>query len=305
MKPKVLVPCEIAETCLLIKALLYRAVGRLPLQSIAENEIDQPDEEPDEPDIVLTPEECGSVGLPQDPEWEERQKREGERLRDQLVWAPADSAVGKRFYEQWTKWKAVKDHRQKEWHHKFQELLVPYQKQFQAALLDGRLGSEGQSSAQIEREMAEGARWWHAPYEAIPSTFWSSCEIDWEKSRAKGETDGYESIVVKTDDLFRVFPLRDPTPVGNVGKIGEYFVVSHDVAVANPGRPRKYPWDDLFLEMAKRVKDGSLPEKQDAFILEMEEWCRKNWVSFPGETSLKMKIMPFYHAFVRPNKVKK
>jgi hypothetical protein len=81
---KVLLPHEIAKTCYLIVALLYRAVGRLPLQPIWENEIDPVDEPEEYPDIVLTPEECRAVGLPPDPEWEERQKREGEGLRDLL-----------------------------------------------------------------------------------------------------------------------------------------------------------------------------------------------------------------------------
>jgi hypothetical protein len=207
--------------------------------------------------------------------------------------------------EQWTQWKAVKDYRQREWNDKLQKLLAPYQKEFQVALHDGRLGSKGQRSGQLtEEEIAEGAQWWDVPWEAIPSTFWSACEIDWEKCQAKDETAKYGSILVETNDLFRVFPLPAPTPIG-VGKIGEYFVVSDDVAIIRPGRPPKYKWEALFLEITRRVKEGSLPEKQDAFIKDMEEWCKENWVSCPGYTSLKMKIMPYYHAFVRPKKVRK
>jgi hypothetical protein len=81
---KILLPHEIAKACFLFDALLYRAVGRIPLASDSEDEFDAPD-------LILTPEECRVGGLPPDPEWEESEKGEGEQLLDATVLAPADS----------------------------------------------------------------------------------------------------------------------------------------------------------------------------------------------------------------------
>ena len=80
---RILLPREIAETCFLIEALLSRAVGRLPLMPIQEeDEIDAPAEYPD---IVLTREECRTGGLEPDPEWEEL--RQGKATGSERHWS--------------------------------------------------------------------------------------------------------------------------------------------------------------------------------------------------------------------------
>jgi len=303
---KILIPHAIAKTCFLIEALLYRAVGRVPLESISEDEEDEVDA-PDYADLVLTPEECRVGGLKPDPEWEESEKGEGEKLFDAAFFAGADSDEGKRLYEQWIKWKAVKDWRRNEWSHGLQELLKRHHGELLAALRGGRLGSKGQRSGQLtNEEIAEGARWSDVPWEAIPSSFWSFCEIDWEKCRAKGETAGYESIAVDTIDLFREFPLPAPQDVVGVGKIGDNFVLSDDVA----GPSRKlcrpsFPWQDFHLEMAKHAVNGTLDKKQEAFIEAMATWCENHWGRRVARSTLLEKIKPYYDEFVRSPKVRK
>jgi hypothetical protein len=298
---KILLPHEIAESCFLTDALLYRAVGRLPLKSIPEEE-DETDAPPEYPDIVLSPAECRAAGLEPDPEWEEKDKDDVERLFDLQV------ALGdkQKAYEEFIKRKYTKEGRRSEWSLGFQQLLKRYHNEFLTALRDGRLGSEGQGSRQLtEEEIAEGARWWDVSWEPIPSSFWSSCEIDWEKCRAKGVAAGYGSILVKTDDLFRVFPLPTPEDAPGVRKIGSYFVDTEEEADPRPrGRP-SFPWDELQLEIARRLMNGELGKSQKVFEGKMQDWCKSRWGRAPKVSTLRQKISPYYTEFIRSEKVRK
>lgn len=296
---RVLLAHEIAKTCFLIQALLYRAVARLPLQ-IPEDEAIDP---------VLTPEECRVAGLQPDPKWEEIEKGEDDERLLALIALPAGSDERKRLHEQRIKWKAVQEWRRTEWNHGFQELLKRHHNEFLMALVEGRLRCHGQRSGLLTKEdIAAGASWQDILREPIPSAFWSSCEIDWEKCLAKCSTAVFDSIVVDTDDLFRAFPLPIPEAATGVSKCGDYFVVSDDVVVPThkSGRPLKYQWDEFHLELARRVVRGDLPEKQDALIEEMRNWCgERRWDEVPGITSVKATIKPYYDEFVRPKKVRK
>lgn len=174
---RVLLAHEIAKTCFLIQALLYRAVARLPLQ-IPEDEAIDP---------VLTPEECRVAGLQPDPKWEEIEKGEDDERLLAVIALPSGSDERKRLHEERIKWKAVQEWRRTEWNHGFQELLKRHHNEFLMALVEGRLRCQGQRSGLLTKEdIAAGASWQDIPWEEIPSTFWSSCEIDWEKNRAKG-----------------------------------------------------------------------------------------------------------------------
>jgi len=137
---KILLPHAIAKTCFLSEALLYRAVGRLPLASISDSD-DEVDAPGAYPEIVLSPEECRVGRLQPDPEWEEREKRDGTRLLDELVLAPAGSDRRRKLQEQWIKWKAEKDRRQHMWNAELQELLERHHMELRTALYEERLRS--------------------------------------------------------------------------------------------------------------------------------------------------------------------
>jgi hypothetical protein len=298
---KILLPHEVAKACFLIEALLYRAVGRLPLAPISADEDDA--DMPIDDTVVLTPEECTFGGLPPDPEWEENETGEGERLS--LGLAGSDKQR-KTAHEEWLKWKYTKEGRRNEWSRGFQELLKRYHTEFLTALREGQLRSHGQEPGQLEEDMAHGSSWREVPWKGIPSTFWVSCEIEWGKNKAKGATAAYESIVVDTDDLFRVFPLPAPQEPTGVRKIGNYLVLSDEVAdpSGNLGR-RPFRWNDFYLELARRVVAGELPDKQEAGIEDMQDWCKEQWGYKPARSTLLQKITPYYDEFVRSKKVRK
>jgi hypothetical protein len=294
---RILVAHEIPETCFLFQALLYRAVNRLPLAASEDEAVN----------LVLTPEECRVGGLELDPEWEENENADGESLLNALVAAPTGSDERKRLHDQRMKLTGVREWRRKEWSREFQELLKRHNNEFLIALREGRLRSQGQRSGLLTKEdIADGASLQDMGVEPIAPTFWSSCEIDWEKCQAKGSTAVFGSIVVDTDDLFRAFPLPTPKAATNVSKCGEYFVVTDDVAVPThkSGRPPLPFWDEFHLELARRAVKHELHEKQDSVLKEMQDWCESRGEK-PADSTLKQKLKPYYDEFVWPYKVKK
>ena len=70
-----------------MEALLPRAIGRLPLETISGDEVYAPDYA----ELGPTPEECRVGGLQPDPEWQESEKGDGERLLNATVLAPSGS----------------------------------------------------------------------------------------------------------------------------------------------------------------------------------------------------------------------
>jgi hypothetical protein len=224
-----------------------------------------------------------------------------------VIALPSGSDERKRLHEERIKWKAVQEWRRTEWNHGFQELLKRHHNEFLIALVEGRLRCQGQRSGLLTKEdIAAGASWQDIPWEEIPSTFWSSCEIDWEKNRAKGGTAAYDSIIVETEDLFREFPFPRPEETGVVGRIGDCFILTDEIAAPtrNLGRP-PFAWDELHLELARRVVKGMLRDKQDAFEEDMKNWCESRWGRTPGTSTLRQKISPYYDEFVRSKKVRK
>jgi len=51
--------------------------------------------------------------------------------------------------------------------------------------------------------------------------------------------------------------------------------------------------------MAKRISEGLLPEKQEAGIADMQDWCARRWGKSVGRSTLLQKIKPYYDGFIR------
>ena len=63
------------------------------------------------------------------------------------------------------------------------------------------------------------------------------------------------------------------------------------------GRP-SLDWNSFYLELTDRIKSDDLPDKQESFIAEMQDWCIKNWNQQVGRSTLLQKISPFYKKYV-------
>jgi hypothetical protein len=306
----VLVPVPTAEHCLLNEAVQYAALGRLPLNR--------------NPLINLTT----KTG------WQERedfrwQQAVSEYLSESGLpgrYVPSGTSIPPQRYEEagvdlsplldaigsgpkgsppinGDDGAAVT--RREESFEKWEVFLDAYRLQVRNSLHAGRLTARGKKLP--ERVGIDEAPDIDLPvdsrFESIPREFWASANVEWKASCAQGRSATYKFIQVLTDDLFKEFPLPDPRPAPEVLQMGDNFVFSGElntepVMPSVVGRP-PYPWDEFYVEVAKRVKEGKLPEKQEAFISDMQAWCRNRWGQEVGRSTLLQKIKPYYDEFVR------
>jgi hypothetical protein len=294
----VLVPAETAERCYLSEALLYVALGRVPLSFLTEYGIDaradyeyHRDEEikpflPSGNDLTET--ECKAAGLKPSPGWATPETDPNEHfVRDEL-------------FEE-------RRERQEKWDAKLQDFFDNHRLKLFASLHEDRVRTfgkklPGKSTISDVKDFEFG--WWQStPWEPIPPRFWISAKKDWENCHATGRGVTYVLILVDTDDLIEEFPLPSSRTAKNIAQIGDNFMLLDDTKLSASasrllGRP-SLPWDEFFLEIARHLHSGTLPPKQEAFISEMQEWCKRQWEREVARSTLLQKIKPYYDAFVR------
>lgn len=318
----ILVPNALAERCYLPEALLWLAVYRFPLAEILENGVDARESmeridgcEPTDSYLdTLSDEECARVGLPPNPTFEEMVSGdvhlEPEMLRSILkIRRGADRAKLERDLEE-----SITFHERRDaWDLECKSFLDRYKAKLFLALREGTLAASGKRlpkatySESMEQFDDEGyGNWFLEPWVAIPSSFWISDAIDWGNSDAEGRGVAYSLILIRTRELLQCFPPPPSEPINDVVKVGGTLVRSNEAALqaikrSFTGRP-SLNWDQFGVEVARRVKAGNLPEKQEAFIAEMQLWCRERWNREVARSTLLQKIKPYYDEFVRVSK---
>jgi hypothetical protein len=292
--------------------LLWVALDRLPLSFITENGVDAREDyeylvdemTPYLPyDDVVANEECEAVGLPPNPEWEQRESGEYYPEPDfirELLKTELTDEFSTELKQKLSDSIALRN-RQQRWNKAFNEFVDQHRQKLFLSLCEGRLGAQGKRLLHMDELDWKGTAW-----EPIPHTFWISYKIDWAMSRAEGRGGKYGFILVDTNELINVFP-PPPLPEGsNIAKIGGQWVLPKGVSEISasgrtPGRP-PLKWDEFHLEVAKYVQQGTLPEKQDAFIFTMEQWCKTHWGREVGRSTILQKVKPYYDTFVRSKK---
>jgi hypothetical protein len=147
---------------------------------------------------------------------------------------------------------------------------------------------------------------------AIPKDFWSLRDIYWEISAARNVIEHYCHISCQTEEVLSVFPLHMVTmgePVDGLMRHGSFFVLSPNsrgpaapvrrsqVRSRSMGRPQKYQWADLHVEMAALIRNG-LPTKKDAAIEQLRELYRKKHGDpVPSVRSLHDWLKPYYERY--------
>ena len=199
--------------------------------------------------------------------------------------------------------------RQEKWRRKFEEFVDLHKIELLLALKKERLTAIGRKMPQptfetsIQQLQDEQWRGWNkVAWTSIPFNSWISTGINWEDCRAESTEGCYVLILIDTATLLDVFP-HAGVELNGVMKVGDSLVINSDESTsATPKlkRGRKpYPWEELYVEITRRIQDGKLPEKQESFISEMEQWCSSKWGKKIGRSTLLEKVSPYYDAFVR------
>jgi hypothetical protein len=319
----ILIPQAVAEICYLSEALMWVAINRFPLGALIEEGYDARREldyiEGLDPnfgdDSPVTDAECARVGLSVNPTY-------GAGISGDAHRAPEDlknllSADGLRDdNRQWLERELAEsvafNEACKRWDEEFKDFVDVHSSRLFLALREGRLVAEGIKLPESSREASlirldemNWTGWGLSKWVSIPSDFWHSNKINWEKSWAEGRGAAFALIQVKADGLFACFPPPAPE-AANVVKVANDLVPLEQTG-DEPGTPnlRGRPplnWDSFHLELAKRINSNALPEKQEALVAEMQAWCKRNWRRDVGRSTVLQKIKPYYDLLVRrPN----
>ena len=307
----ILIPYWIAEFCFLKEALLWAGFYRYPKSEIIPDHVDfrfDFDRQQEyEPMIIddygyIESEEAIRVGLPPNPEWE--------ALFDDIHSYLADPDTLDRYLQMdisdFEKEKLRQDHikaaehakAQDEWDKKYEEYIELIESKLFVALKDGTLKAHGRPQ-QIEDEIFTAGD----DHEEIPASFWRLNDIDWMQSASKSEKGHYNHIYVNTDQLFALFPPPKAQEAKAVSMIAGQYVLDEEqvpknLSISNRGRPAM-DWDSFHLQVSARLVNDGLPEKQEAFISDMQAWCLENWGFEPGRSTILQKISPYYKTHVR------
>jgi hypothetical protein len=292
----VLVPVPTATHCFLNEAVDYAALSRLPLNC--------------NPIAKFAPMEIG---------WAEREDFQWQQtITDYasawgLRYVPSGTFIPPKRYEVLgldlhPLWNAIGKQPTSEIEEAFEKhevFLDSYRLRIRNLLHEGRLTARGKRLGNEIRvdEAAEIDVPADSVFEPISPDFWASANVAWRASCAQGRRKTYKFIQLATENLFKEFPLPNPEPALGVLQVGDNFVLSEQLTteplmLLPRGRP-PLKWDEFHLEVAKILKENKLPLKQEAFIDEMQAWCRIHWGQEVGRSTLLQRVKPYYDTFMR------
>ncbi|MBN8521457.1 MAG: hypothetical protein J0L77_06130 [Alphaproteobacteria bacterium] len=313
----VLKPYWVAEECFLQEAILWVGFNRIPLSEIMPDKVDyrfdsdvQDEYQPRIPDDhgYIESHEAVRVGLPPNPEWEEI-------INDDFdynaPYVPRDIETIKSFLEldlpeeEKEKLRTAIPEAEKraaeqaDWDEKYAEYIELVEAKIYVALREGQLEASGRKIPKPEVDYTKS--WVEYEHEPIQKEFWRADKIDWMQSASENPKGHYCHICVKMEQLMAIFPPPAPEQTKAVHMVADQFILNENqVEVAVPKRKRGRPakdWDSFHLEVMARVKSEHLPEKQEAFISDMQSWCLKNWGEDIGRSTILEKVSPVYKKF--------
>jgi hypothetical protein len=262
----------------------------------------------------LSDEECAKADLPPNPE--HRRLESGDFLNKpdfyiRLLERVEYEDIRKRYAQQLIEAETFVAQK-KEWDAEFEAFIDLHKTRLFLELREGRIHALGQELPQpsfigslVELEESGWEGWHNIEWQTIPPDFWISTKINWAESWAEGKTTAYCLILMDFKELFNHFPPRTEISDGVV-KIGNAFAQDTNKTTVptrtmQRGRP-SYDWDAFHLEVAKRLLQGNVPAKKEAFVADMQDWCKDNWHREIGRSTVSQKLKPYYDQFIRNSK---
>jgi hypothetical protein len=323
--PTLLIVSEVAKRCYLWEAVLWVSMNRFPIASYSESGLDvRLDDDSieglDPSGLFIEPvtnSECKAADLPNNPSHEEHESGDY-HSRPEDIWKLLEmdiSEADKETLRDDLKKSIAHYARQEAWDNKFDHFLDPTKSRLFLAFREGRLDAFGKRLPEVtvtqSLEVLDGEKWQEFrdnPWQSIPSAFWTMEKIDWMASQAEGLDSAFALIQVDTKQLMDVFPPMTLTPVSGVVRVGDSLIMSdvhpEIVKESRGGRPA-HDWEQFFVEVARRLKAGQLPKKQESGIAEMQDWCLRNWKCRVARSTVLQKVKPYYDAFMRKSESRK
>lgn len=311
----ILKPQYVAPECFLAEARNWLAFYRFPLQMLVNDSLDfrfDPESQEDyearyisQYEFEFDEFECNRLGLPLNPEIEayinncppmepEHYEKMLEHITDEKV-----RAEYAKEYERAQLYQA----KMESWYDKIKEIQEVAEAKLFVALKDGRIHSFGKKlvGPTVEEHMNlvdENIGLHDIEHTEIPASFWRNGGIEWDDSIARSQSIAYVHIYVNTEELFTIFPPPGETSTKAVKVVAGNYVLDSDetgrvVAQSRAGRP-SHNWCQFHVEVHRRFSKNAVPEKQEAFIKEMQDWCKMQWGVDVGRSTILEKVKPYY-----------
>jgi len=176
--------------------------------------------------------------------------------------------------------------------------IKAYGREVLASLADKALEEDGEpvNIFSFKTEELYGQHSEEPKFEPIQKDEWTHKSIDWDLQTLRSDNKCYCHILIDTNDLFELFPEIESEDTKVYSINGTYVIDSNDDKKVGmkKGRKPKYNWPEIHAEIIRRFSRGELSKYQNAFIIDMQEWCKQQWNESPSDTNLKNYISPFY-----------
>lgn len=324
-------PVEIAERCFLSEAILWLLLREVPIcESFslegedARFSLEREGEGGHVADLTgLTPHDCEKIGISPNPA-EQLEDFSSDRVTyitlDQL-----DGVFGKtpylvdKIYKKHTKEEIEEARKMKEDYDKWVKVVeiameLPKVKILQAILngdlpvfcrnrIDDEIDlgededeDEGSNNSETEDPYVDR----NDPHDFVkaPIHIIKAKNIDWQLSCSTIDKLNYQDICVDTMTLLRLFP--DPNEhIATVSRVGDVlFPKDDDLPATNRpqrGRP-SLPWAEMHQELGRRIERGIIPDKKEALVAELMDWCRTKWGRVVSRSAIQSQLRNFRHA---------
>jgi hypothetical protein len=195
------------------------------------------------------------------------------------------------------------------WDHTFLEFLEYFKSKIYVDLYEGKLIGTGiklaaTNTSQIDHVIEKNdIRLEELEFSQIGQREWMYSRIDWDNSVLFGAEFSYCWVRFEVESMLSTYPLPELLTVCSMRRLCDSYILDEQ----NPsevsretrrGRP-PLPWELFHVEVAARAKEGTLPDKKEAAISELEEWFRNKHGIKVGRSSIGQKLTPYYQRFFR------
>ena len=317
-------PSKIAERCFLSEAILWlllREVPKLEYFSAEGGDDRFSDDREGEGgyyvDLTgLTDADCEKINISPNPAVElEDYGSDGVSFvtLDGLDWyGGKDERLVDLIYEEHSKEEIDEDRRLREMHSEWIEIVDSAMElpraQILQAILQGELPAfcrnriqyileEDEDPEEVDLELDKWFVNREDPREFVeaPLHIFRATKIDWQHSSSTIGDLMFQDICVDTKALLQAFP--DPNEhVITVVRVGDV-LLSKDDDLPTPNRPQRgrpsLPWAEMHQELGRWIERDSIPNKKEALVAELMEWCRMKWGRAVSRSAIQSQLRNF------------
>jgi len=149
-----------------------------------------------------------------------------------------------------------------------------------------------------EDNWKEDEKWYKKDHVKISNNFWKFEYINWEDCYAQSLYEWYVHILIKTEDLMKLFAIdidqcRPETIYSHNGFLFTNRNINELKSITLKGRPSK-DWDSIYLKMQEILYHSQKQITYKSLLIDLQVWYQKAYNETIGESTLKEKIQPFF-----------